>query len=55
VDQLWAHHMNPDRLEQFLASKTNEINRGNFSEIVELEEENYNSEFTSKPSNDLVE
>ena len=47
--------MHPIRLEQFLAEKNNEINRGNFSEIVELEEENYNSEFTSKPSNDMVD
>ena len=46
--------MNPDRLEQFLMDKNNELNRGNFSEIVELEEENFNSEFTSKPSNDMV-
>jgi hypothetical protein len=46
--------MSPSRLEKFLSDKNNELNRGNFSEIVELEEEHYNSEFTSKPSTDLV-
>ena len=46
--------MTAGRLEQFLSERSAELNRGQFPEIVELDEENYQSDFTSKPSNDLV-
>jgi hypothetical protein len=44
--------MAPPRLKQFLADRNLEHNRGAFSEITELDEENINSEMLSKPSID---
>lgn len=44
--------MAPPKLRQFLAERNFEHNRGAFSEITELDEENINSEMLSKPSID---
>lgn len=55
MDQLWAHYMSPAQLQDFLTRRNHAHYRGAFSEIAELEEENLNSEFNSKPSNDYVD
>lgn len=46
--------MNPGRLDQYLAEKNYEINRGSFSEIPEADDEGKTSAFTSKTSTKRV-
>lgn len=54
VDQLFGYFMNGARLDQYLAERNNEINRGSFSEIPELDDEGKTSAFTSKTSTQRV-
>jgi hypothetical protein len=46
--------MNSARLDQYLAEKNYEINRGAFSEIPEADDEGKTSGFTSKASTQRV-
>lgn len=54
IDQLFSYFMNGSRLDNFLTEKNNEINRGSFSEIAEVDDENRTSAFTSKTSTQRV-
>ena len=53
MDQVWSDKVKADKIQETIKTAMNEINKGNFEEIKELDEEqNYSSGFNSQRSGD---